>query len=184
MTTETLFTDDEPMRFKIIRPVYETLTVNDAAAEYFEPLKAITSSAHVISLFDFLGRETREHFWAVPLNSKNKLLCLDPISTGSLNASIVHPREVFKFVLLSSAAALLLVHNHPSGDTAPSAEDREITNRLKEASELLGIRLLDHVIIGNGRHSSFADYFDQGFPPVKTKTMVNRYTTMNVPTAK
>ena len=157
MTSEMLLTNEQPIRFKIIRPVYETLTVNDAAAQYFEPLEAISSSAHVIRLFDFLRRETREHFWAVHLDSKNKLLCLDPISTGSLNASIVHPREVFKSCLLSSAAALLLVHNHPSGDPTPSAEDREITARLKEASELLGIRLLDHVIIGDGRHYSFAD---------------------------
>ena len=157
MTTETLFPNDQPLRFKIIRPVYETLTVNDAAAEYFEPLEAISSSAHVTRLFDFLSRETREHFWAVHLDSKNKLLCLDPVSTGSLNASIVHPRGVFKSVLLSSAAALLLVHNHPSGEPSPSREDIELTTRLKEASELLGIRLLDHVIIGNGRHYSFAD---------------------------
>jgi DNA repair protein RadC len=157
MTTETLFSNDKPLRFKIIRPVYETLTVNDAAAQYFEPREAISSSSHVVRLFDFLGRETREHFWTVHLDSKNKLLCLDPVSTGSLNASIVHPREVFKSCLLSSAAALLLVHNHPSGDPSPSAEDREITARLKEASELLGIRLLDHVIIGTDRHYSFAD---------------------------
>ena len=158
MTSEMLLTNDQPLRFKIIRPVYETLTVNDNAAQYFDPLEAISSSAHVIRLFDFLRRETREHFWAAHLDSKNKLLCLDPISTGSLNASIVHPREVFKSCLLSSAAALLLVHNHPSGDPTPSAEDREITMRLKEASELLGIRLLDHVIIGDGRHYSFADH--------------------------
>ena len=157
MTTDTSLNNDQPLRFKVIRPVYEVLTVNDKAAEYFEPREAISSSAHVIRLFDFLRRETREHFWAAHLDSKNKLLCLDPISTGSLNASIVHPREVFKSCLLSSAAALLLVHNHPSGDPTPSAEDREITTRLKEASELLGIRLLDHVIIGDGRHYSFAD---------------------------
>ncbi|NOR50900.1 MAG: hypothetical protein GQ530_07725 [Desulfuromonadales bacterium] len=93
MTTETLFPNDEPLRFKIIRPVYKTLTVNDAAAEYFEPLEAISSSAHVTRLFEFLSRETREHFWAVHLDSKNKLLCLNPVSTGSLYASIVHPRD-------------------------------------------------------------------------------------------
>jgi DNA repair protein RadC len=110
----------------------------------------------VVRLFDFLSRETKEHFWAVHLDSKNRMLCLDQVSTGSLNASIVHPREVFKSCLLSSAAALLLVHNHPSGDPTPSNEDREITMRLKEVSDLLGIRLLDHVVIGDGRHYSFA----------------------------
>ncbi len=86
------------------------------------------------------------------------MLCLDPVSTGSLNASIVHPREVFKSVLLSSAAVLLLIHNHPSGDPTPSREDIGLTARLREVSELLGIRLLDHVIIGTDRHYSFADH--------------------------
>ena len=157
MTSETLLTNDQPLRFKIIRPVYEILTVNDNAAQYFEPLEAISSSDHVIRLFDFLRRETREHFWAAHLDSKNKLLCLDPVSTGSLNASIVHPREVYKSALLSSAAAIIFVHNHPSGDPTPSREDLELTTRLKDASDLLGIRLLDQVIIGNDRHHSFAD---------------------------
>ena len=145
----------KPLRFKIIRPVYETLTVNDQNAEYQDA--HLSSSREVVKLFGFLSQETKEHFWAVHLDSKNKMLCLDQVSTGSLNASIVHPREVFKSVLLSSAAALLLVHNHPSGDPTPSNEDREITVRLKDASELLGIRLLDHVVIGDGRHYSFAD---------------------------
>ncbi len=145
----------KPIRFKIIRPVYETLTGNDQNARYQDA--HLSSSRDVIRLFDFLGRETKEHFWAVHLDSKNRMLCLDQISTGSLNASIVHPREVYKSALLSSAAALLLVHNHPSGDPTPSNEDREITMRLKEVSELLGIRLLDHVVIGDGRHYSFAD---------------------------
>ena len=71
MTTETLFTDDHPLRFKIIRPVYEILTVNDNAAQYFEPFEAISSSSHVVRLFDFLGRETREHFWSIHLDIKN-----------------------------------------------------------------------------------------------------------------
>jgi DNA repair protein RadC len=148
-------TKQKTIRFKIIRPVYETLTVNDQNAQYQDA--HLSSSREVVRLFDFLSRETKEHFWAVHLDSKNRLLCLDQVSTGSLNASIVHPREVFKSCLLSSAAALLLVHNHPSGDPTPSNEDREITMRLKEVSELLGIRLLDHVVIGDGRHYSFAD---------------------------
>ena len=91
------------------------------------------------------------------LDSKNRLLCLEIVSVGSLNASIVHPREVYKSALLSSAAAIVFVHNHPSGDPTPSREDIELTSRLKQASDLLGIRLLDHVVIGSGRHFSFAD---------------------------
>ncbi|MDT8444359.1 MAG: JAB domain-containing protein [Desulfuromonadales bacterium] len=76
---------------------------------------------------------------------------------GSLNASIVHPREVYKAALLSSAAAVIFIHNHPSGDTAPSREDIEITKRLKDAGELLGIRVLDHLIVGEAGYYSFAN---------------------------
>jgi DNA repair protein RadC len=77
------------------------------------------------------------------------------ISEGSLNQSIVHPREVFNPAVRESAAAVILVHNHPSGDPAPSREDMEITRRLKEAGELMGVRVLDHIIIGDGSFVSF-----------------------------
>ena len=72
---------------------------------------------------------------------------------GSLNQSIVHPREVFKTALLSSAAAIILIHNHPTGDTTPSSEDFEVTRRLQEAGTLLGIKVLDHIIIGTSYYS-------------------------------
>ncbi len=93
---------------------------------------------------------------ALHLDGKNRLCCLDIISVGSLNQSIVHPRETFKTALLSSAAAIILVHNHPTGDPTPSREDLEITRRLREAGDLLGVRVLDHVIIGE-TYTSFAD---------------------------
>ena len=159
MTIESLFeeSDSQPIRFKVIRPVYEVLTVGDRAAEYFQGSEALTSSAEVSARFASLREETRENFLAVHLDAKNKILCLDRVSVGSLNCAVVHPREVFKSCLLSSAAALLLIHNHPSGNTSPSREDIELTDRLKEASELLGIRILDHVIIGTEGYYSFAD---------------------------
>ena len=99
----------------------------------------------------------REVFLALLLDSKNRLLREVQISEGSLTASIVHPREVFAAVVRDSAAAVLLVHNHPSGDPTPSREDREITLRLKEAGELMGVRVLDHIIIGDEGYVSFAD---------------------------
>lgn len=77
-----------------------------------------------------------------------RIACVDCVSVGSLNQSIVHPREVFKTALISNAAALVLIHNHPSGDPSPSSEDIAITRRLKEAGDLLGVKVVDHVIVG------------------------------------
>ncbi len=91
----------------------------------------------------------REHFRAILLNTKNQVLAMETISIGSLNSSLVHPREVFKGAVQRSAAALILVHNHPSGDPTPSAEDLEITRRLDEAGKIIGIEVLDHIIIGD-----------------------------------
>jgi DNA repair protein RadC len=99
----------------------------------------------------------RERFIALLLDSKNRLLREVGISEGSLTASIVHPREVFAPVVRESAAAVLFVHNHPSGDPAPSREDLDITLRLKEAGELMGVRVLDHIIIGSEGYVSLAD---------------------------
>lgn len=99
----------------------------------------------------------REVFLALLLDSKNRLIREIQISEGSLNASIVHPREVFSPALRESASAVLFVHNHPSGDPTPSREDMEITQRLKSAGDLMGVRVLDHVIIGNGDYVSLAD---------------------------
>lgn len=148
MSTKTL-------RLKVIRPVYETLIVKEGLPDYMAD-KRINSSADVYHLFSFLANETKEHFIAIHLDTKNKILCIDRVSTGSLSCSVVHPREVMKSVLLSSAAALVLVHNHPSLCAEPSREDLDLTRRLKDCCELMGIRLLDHIIIGSS-HVSLAD---------------------------
>ncbi len=99
----------------------------------------------------------KEVFVALLLDTKNRLLKEVRISEGSLNASIVHPREVFAPALKESAAAILFVHNHPSGDPTPSREDINITERLKQVGELMGVRVLDHIIIGKGEYVSLAD---------------------------
>ena len=99
----------------------------------------------------------KEVFLALLLDSKNRLIREVQISEGSLNASIVHPREVFAPILRESAASVLFVHNHPSGDPTPSREDIEITKRLKQVGDLMGVRVLDHIIIGNGDYVSLAD---------------------------
>jgi DNA repair protein RadC len=162
MTIDTLFGTQaknkkaKPLRLRVIKPVFESIKISEEAALYLDANEPLSSSKHVADLLSFLKKETKEHFIALHLDSKNRLLCLEIVSVGSLNASIVHPREVFKSALLSSAAALIVAHNHPSGNTQPSPEDMELTTRLKECSELLGIRMLDHVILGD-RTYSFAD---------------------------
>ena len=102
-----------------------------------------------------LRREQREHFLVLLLNARHEVIGRETVSIGSLNASIVHPREVFRPALIASAAAVVLVHNHPSGDPEPSEEDLSITKRLVEAGELLGIGVLDHVIVASRGVISF-----------------------------
>jgi DNA repair protein RadC len=102
-----------------------------------------------------LGREKRELFYVVLLNNKNRKIREVKISEGSLTASLVHPREVYNPVIRESAAAVIFVHNHPSGDPAPSPEDIDITKRLKEVGDVMGVRVLDHVVIGHDRYFSF-----------------------------
>jgi len=96
----------------------------------------------------------REHFCALLLNTKHQVVARETISVGTLNSSLVHPRELFRAAIKRSAAALILVHNHPSGDPSPSREDREITARLKEAGTIIGIDVLDHIIIGDNNFIS------------------------------
>ncbi|MCE5203692.1 MAG: DNA repair protein RadC [Coriobacteriales bacterium] len=104
--------------------------------------------------------EDREHFWALALNVKNQLIRTIEVSVGSLNASIVHPRELFKDAVRVSAASVVVVHNHPSGDPTPSSADIQLTRRLVKAGDVLGIDVLDHVVIGEG--GSFASLRDLG----------------------
>jgi DNA repair protein RadC len=118
----------------------------------------IRSSRDVLEL---VGDEMRlyeeERFKILLLDTKNRLIRDETVSVGTLNASLVHPREVFRSAIRASAAAVIVCHNHPTGDCAPSRDDHETTRRIKEAGELVGIRLLDHVIIGDGDCYSFKD---------------------------
>ena len=104
-----------------------------------------------------LGGLDREQFIVACLNTKNEPTNITVVSVGSLNKAIVHPREVFKTAILSNAASIMAFHNHPSGDTTPSDQDIQLTHRLVEAGELLGIKLLDHLIIGDGSFTSLKE---------------------------
>lgn len=122
--------------------------VRDASAP--DPRILSSPTAVVDLMLQLMPDDDREHFWGLYLNAQNHLLVVYPISTGTLTASLVHPREVFKPAILRGAASVILVHNHPSGDPSPSKEDLQLTRQLAKAAELLDLRLHDHVIIANG----------------------------------
>jgi DNA repair protein RadC len=137
--------------------VYELKVVRERRSGYGAGRQLTTSAAVYDAFRERFAKADREEFLVVPLDGKNQVLGFHVVSVGSLTASLVHPREVYKAAILANAAAIVVVHGHPSGNPEPSAEDREITGRLKQAGDLLGIKLLDHVVIGDGRYVSFAD---------------------------
>jgi DNA repair protein RadC len=98
-----------------------------------------------------LADKKQEHFVALLLDNRHRLIRLQPVAVGTLSASLVHPREVFKEAIASSAACVILAHNHPSGDPEPSDHDLTLTKRLVQAGKLLGIEVLDHLIVGSRR---------------------------------
>jgi len=122
-------------------------------------LKKIQSAANV---FEYMtGRipdETKEHLFVLHLNTKNRVIRHENVSVGTLNASLIHPREVFKSAIRESAHSIILVHNHPSGDVEPSNADRQVTGILKQAGSILQIELLDHVIVGKEKWFSFREH--------------------------
>jgi DNA repair protein RadC len=138
-------------------PIYRVTLVKEGRVPCYD--QQIRSSADASRLLHtYLADVDREYFVIILLNQKNRVLGVSTISIGSLTASIVHPREVFKGAILSNAASIICGHNHPSADCQPSREDRAITTKLVEAGKLLGISVLDHVIIGGeGKYFSFAD---------------------------
>lgn len=122
---------------------------------YDLPKKSITNPEDAVKLVrNRLKDKKKEYFLAILLDSRNQPITVAQISVGSLNASIVHPREVFKEAISASAASLILVHNHPSVDAAPSEEDIQITKRLKESGEIMGISVFDHIIIAGNNFTS------------------------------
>jgi DNA repair protein RadC len=122
--------------------------------------RTVTTSAVAAAVIRaIIGHTDREQFIVLCLDTKNRIISASIVSIGSLSLSIVHPRECFKTAILQNAAAVIFGHNHPSGDPEPSPEDGQLTRRLVQAGEIIGIRVLDHVIVGDGtdRSYSFAD---------------------------
>jgi DNA repair protein RadC len=119
--------------------------------------RALSSPKHVQAYAQPYATAVKEHFLAIHLNTRHIPLLLDVVSVGTLSASLVHPREVFRRAITEGCANLVLVHNHPSGDPAPSPDDIEITTRLVRVGELVGIEVLDHVILAGERYFSFRE---------------------------
>lgn len=116
-----------------------------------------TSAYKAITEITNIQDEAQEVFGIITLDTKNKIISVHEISRGTLNESLVHPREVYKVALLHNANSIMLFHNHPSGDTTPSEADINITNRLVKSGELLGITVIDHIIVGDEEYLSFAN---------------------------
>jgi DNA repair protein RadC len=111
-------------------------------------LPTISCPAEAVPLLGEIKDQRKEHFLCLYLNARNQVVHKEVISIGSLSASIVHPREVFRVALHHAVASVILIHNHPSGDVSPSQDDLELTRRLVKAGQLMGIEVLDHLIIG------------------------------------
>lgn len=120
--------------------------------------KSVKSSVDVYSyLKDKMRLLDREHFLVLYMDSKNRIIKKETVAIGTLNACLVHPREVFKNAIINSANAIIVVHNHPSGDSQPSDQDTEITKNLQKAGKIIGINVLDHIIIGEDNYYGFAE---------------------------
>jgi DNA repair protein RadC len=151
-------------------PKYKVQLVRDGSVPF--TTKICSTPRQAADLFRaFVGDSDREHLIAIFLDTQNRFLGLHTVSIGTLDHSVVHPREVFKAAILSNASSLVLAHNHPSGESAPSEEDVRITRELQKAGELLDIPLMDHIVVGEASYASFMELglLDYDFPEPKSR---------------
>jgi len=118
------------------------------------PTTKITEDIDVVKLMKEMKDYEREHYKILHLDTKNRVVGIETISIGTLNSSLVHPREVVKGAILNNSNSVILIHNHPSGDCTPSPEDKNVATNLNNAFDLLGIKVLDHIVIGRECYSS------------------------------
>lgn len=134
-------------------PIYGVQLIRERSVTV--DLKKITCAEDAAKIcIEYLEGVDREHFITLLLDTKHNLRGIHTVSVGSLDSSVVHPREVLKPAILANSSAIIIAHNHPSGDPTPSQEDIKVTHRLVEASRIIGIELLDHIIIGERRFVS------------------------------
>lgn len=126
-----------------------------------------------------LQNSDRETFCVLHLNAKGKPLSMSVVSVGSLNSTLVHPREVFKASILSNAAAVIFMHNHPSGDLTPSEDDKRTTKQLEKAGKILGIRVVDHIIVGENKENYYSFHANDILNPDEEKQKRKQKKTKN-----
>jgi DNA repair protein RadC len=153
-----LFQKGEAMHINVVR----LEAVKDKTVEY--GTRQIKSPEDLAKLgFRLIGNADREVFYTVCLSTRNTINAVHLVSVGSLTASVVHPREVYKLAVINNSASVAFLHNHPSGNSAPSNEDIQVTRQLIEAGKVLGIRVLDHVIVGDETSYSLSENNDCDF---------------------
>jgi DNA repair protein RadC len=138
-------------------PIYQVKLVRDGSqASERKKVDCAATAAHILQ--QYLEGADREHFVVLLLDTQNQVIGIHTVTIGTLDASLIHPREVYKTAILANAASVLLAHNHPSGDPSPSTEDLMVTRQLSEAGITIGIEVLDHVVVGDaGRYYSFRE---------------------------
>lgn len=164
------FNNDEAIKIKILSEIINRITTPEKKIHFGCPQE----------IADFLIPRLRylekEHFVVCSLNTKNEMTNYKIVSTGTLTNSIVHPREVFIEALKNKAAALIVAHNHPSGNPSPSENDNNLTKALKEAGKTMGIPILDHLIIGDGAYYSYSESIDDWFDNWQLKKIRVKWT--------
>jgi DNA repair protein RadC len=147
--------DNEKVRMHRL-PIYRAALVRESSQPSI--LNRITTPRNVFEIASsYLEGADREHFVVIMLDTKNQVIGINTVAIGVLASCPIHPREVFKPAILANAAGIILLHNHPSGDPCPSQDDLLLTHRLKEAGEVLGVQVVDHVILGYANYASLKE---------------------------
>lgn len=148
--------NEQALQKKHYLPLLQVRLLKDGSLK--SDRRIIRSPSDAFSILQpFFDELPCEHFVTVLLTTKNRIIAVSPVSIGSLNASIVHPRELFQRAILCNSASILLAHNHPSGDPTPSREDIQLTKQLGEAGKILDICIVDHIIIGENSYVSLKE---------------------------
>jgi len=145
----------------IIKTNNKIREISGTKGEISHPEKAAAIFSTILNAESEVDRD-KEHFWALGLNTRNNIKYIDLVSLGTLFASLVHPRELYRLAVKEAVASIIAIHNHPSGDPEPSEEDKSITKRIVEAGKILGIQLLDHVIVTTNSNN-FISFKQKGY---------------------